>query len=60
MRGDVEMLEKQECYIDYLEQLKNTLNDTSIKFDEAIEQRVKDIEPIVPFLPLNHRLGIFS
>ncbi|WP_170126716.1 hypothetical protein [Helicobacter brantae] len=54
------MLEKQECYIDYLEQLKNTLNDTSIKFDEAIEQRVKDIEPIVPFLPLNHRLGIFS
>lgn len=42
------MLEKQECYIDYLEQVKNTLNDTSIKFDGAIEQKVKDVELIVP------------
>lgn len=42
------MLEKQECYIDYLEQVKNTLNDTSIKFDGAIEQKIKDVELIVP------------
>lgn len=42
------MLEKQECYIDYLEQVKNTLNDTSIKFDGEIEQKVKDVELIVP------------